>query len=48
MKPDYYPLFQMVEFENLLDNAAWYQQKVKERLDETEELIEEIIKATEP
>lgn len=48
VKPDYYPLFQKVEFENLLDNSLWLHQQVIERLEETEVLIDEIIEATEP
>ncbi|MBT8290298.1 MAG: hypothetical protein KJO93_05645 [Muriicola sp.] len=48
VKPDYYPLFQKVEFENLLDNSLWLHQQVIERLEETEVLIDEIIEATQP
>ena len=46
VKPDYYPLFQKIEFENYLDNNIWYYQQVKERCEETDLLIDEIIKAT--
>ncbi|MCB0461577.1 MAG: hypothetical protein R2816_05445 [Flavobacteriaceae bacterium] len=48
VKPDYYPLFQKVEFENLLDNSLWLHQQIVERLNETEKLIDEIINATKP
>ena len=46
VKPDYYPLFQEITFENYLDNNIWYYQQVKERCEETDELIDEIIEAT--
>jgi len=46
VKPNYYPLFQKVEFENLLDNSLWLHQQVIERLKETETLIDEIIDTT--
>ena len=46
VKPDYYPLFQEVEFENYLDNILWFNQKLHERSLETQTLIEKIIKAT--
>lgn len=48
VKPNYYPLFQSVEFENLLDNSLWLHQKIIERLNETEKLIDEIIDTTSP
>lgn len=48
VKPDYYPLFQEVEFENYLDNNLWFHQQILERCDETEMLIDEIINATNP
>ncbi len=48
VKPDYHPLFQKVEFENLLDNSLWLHQKIMDRLDETELLIEEILQETKP
>ncbi|PIB38148.1 hypothetical protein [Maribacter sp. 4G9] len=48
VKPDYYPLFQKVEFENLLDNSLWLHQNIMDRLDETEMLIEEILQETKP
>ena len=44
IKPDYCPLFQRVEFENLLDNSMWLTQQVILRLEETEKLIEEILR----
>jgi len=44
--PDFYPLFQEVEFENQLDNNLWHYQQVKERSLETDKLIDEIIEAT--
>ncbi len=43
VKPNYHPLFQKVEFENLLDNSLWLHQQIIERLNETEELIDKII-----
>ena len=48
VKPDYYPLFQEVAFENSLDNSLWYHQQVLERCEETSLLIDEIIEATKP
>lgn len=48
VKPNYYPLFQKVEFENLLDNALWLHQQIIDRLKETENLIDNIIDATKP
>jgi len=48
VKPDYYPVFQEVTFENYLDNNIWYYQQVKERCLETDKLIDEIIEATKP
>jgi hypothetical protein len=48
VKPDYYPMFQEVEFENYLDNNLWFHQEILERCDDTEMLIDEIIKATKP
>ncbi|MDX1471072.1 MAG: hypothetical protein R3213_06215, partial [Flavobacteriaceae bacterium] len=47
VKPDYYPLFQMIEFENLLDNSLWLHQQIDDRLDQTDYLIDQIIKETE-
>ncbi|NER11699.1 hypothetical protein SAMN06265375_10553 [Muriicola jejuensis] len=47
LKPDYYLLFQKIEFENLLDNTLWMNQQVLLRLEESEALIEEIIRETE-
>ena len=46
VKPDYYPLFQEIEFENYLDNSQWLHQQILERCDDTEMLIDEIINAT--
>lgn len=43
VKPDYYPLFQEVKFENSLENLLWYNQKVVERTVETRELINQIL-----
>ncbi|SRX54422.1 DUF6090 family protein [Aequorivita sp. CIP111184] len=48
VKPNYYPLFQDVAFENLLDNSLWLHKEVVVRLEETDKLIDEIIKATKP
>ena len=48
IKPDYYPLFQDIAFENFLDNHLWYNQQVIERCEETDKLIDKIIEATEP
>ena len=48
VKPDYYPLFQEITFENYLDNNLWYFQQVKERCEETDILIDEIIENTKP
>ena len=46
VKPDYYPLFQKVEFENLIENSLWYQQNLNDRLEETDVLIDKIITAS--
>jgi hypothetical protein len=46
VKPDYYPLFQKVEFENLLDNSLWLHQQIIERIYETDLLIDKIIEAS--
>lgn len=48
IKPDYFALFQEIEFENYLDNNLWHHQKLLERCAETEKLIDEIIIATNP
>ena len=45
VKPDYYPLFQEVEFENLIENTLWYSQNLDDRLEETKVLIDKIISA---
>jgi hypothetical protein len=46
VKPDYYPLFQKVIFENLIENSLWYYQNLNDRLEETDVLIDKIISAT--
>jgi hypothetical protein len=46
VKPDYYPLFQEVEFENYLDNSLWLHQQILERCEDTRTLIAEMINAT--
>ena len=46
VKPNYQPLFQKVEFENLLDNSLWLHQQIIDRLKETEDLIDKIIEVT--
>ena len=46
VRPDYYPLFQKVEFENLIENSLWYQQNLNDRLEETDVLIDKIITAS--
>ncbi len=46
IKPDYYPLFQEIIFENNLDNSLWYHQQVLDRCLETDKLIDQIIEAT--
>ena len=46
VKPNYYLLFQKVEFENLLDNSLWLHQQIMDRLKETEDLIDKIIEVT--
>tara|TARA_R110000851_G_scaffold7469_1_gene28922 strand:+ start:13405 stop:14148 length:744 start_codon:yes stop_codon:yes gene_type:complete len=48
VKPNYYPLFQNVAFENLLDNSLWLHKEVVVRLEETDRLIDKIIEATKP
>ncbi|MDT0559137.1 DUF6090 family protein [Ichthyenterobacterium sp. W332] len=48
VKPDYYLLFQDIEFENYIDNYLWYAYQLKERCIETDKLIDEIIEATKP
>ncbi len=48
VKPDYFPLFQDIVFENYLDNHLWYTQQVIERCEETALLIDQIIEATQP
>ena len=48
VKPSYYPLFQNVAFENLLDNSLWLHKEVVVRLEETDRLIDKIIEATKP
>lgn len=46
VKPDYYSLFQEVEFENYLDNILWYNQSLYNRSMEMYELIDKIIEVT--
>ena len=46
VKPDYYPLFQKIEFENYIENTLWYRQNVLDRIEETDVLIDKIILAT--
>lgn len=48
VKPDYYPLFQDVKFENYLDNSLWFHHQVFLRCEETDLLIDDIINATRP
>ncbi|QNJ98136.1 DUF6090 family protein [Constantimarinum furrinae] len=48
VKPNYYPLFQSIKFENLLDNSLWLHQNIIDRLYEAEKLVDEIIKTTNP
>lgn len=48
VKPDYYPLFQEIEFENYLDNNLWFHQQILERCEDTDLLIDQIINATKP
>ena len=48
VKPEYFSLFQEVEFENYLDNNLWFHQQILERCNETEILIDKIIKTTKP
>ncbi|MCA0154407.1 hypothetical protein LBV24_14345 [Winogradskyella sp. 2Y89] len=48
VKPDYYPLFQDITFENYVDNYLWYARQVMERCEDTDQLIDEIIEATKP
>ena len=48
VKPDYYPVFHEVTFENYLDNSIWHYQQVKERCEETDKLMDEIIDGTKP
>ncbi len=48
VKPDYYPLFQKVEFENIIENSLWHQQNLNYRLEETQVLIDKIFNASKP
>ena len=48
IKPDYYEVFQEIQFENFLDNSQWLHQQILERCEETKKLINEIINATKP
>ena len=46
IKPDYYELFQEIEFENYLDNSQWLHQQILERCQETGKMIDRIINVT--
>jgi len=46
VRPDYYPLFQDISFENYMDNHLWYAQQLIERCEETGLLIDEILAVT--
>ena len=48
LKPDYYTLFHLLKFENIQDNLLWYHNKNLNGLDIVNNLIHDIIKATEP
>ena len=48
LKPDYYTLFNLLKFENIQDNLIWYQNKNLNGLEIVNNLIKEIIDATEP
>lgn len=48
VKPDYYSLFQEVEFENYLDNTLWFHLQIQKRCAEIDEIIDQIITATAP
>ncbi len=48
LKKSYGPLFQNLEFENIMENGIYLQDKTIERLKECDQLIDEIIKITQP
>lgn len=48
LKKDYHPLFQLLEYENLLDNYLYMHQKSLDRYHEADELITKITNITEP
>ncbi len=47
LKTDYYTLFQKLKFENIMDNVLWYHNKIRLSLESTNDLILNIIAATE-
>ena len=48
LNPDYYTLFHLLKFENIQDNLLWYHNKNLNGLEIVNNLIHDIIKATEP
>jgi len=48
LNPDYYTLFHLLKFENIQDNLLWYHNKNLNGLEIVNNLILDIIKATEP
>ncbi|OUS01007.1 hypothetical protein A9Q86_09695 [Flavobacteriales bacterium 33_180_T64] len=48
LKKDYYPLFQLLEYENLLDNYLYMHQKSLDRYHEADALITKITDITRP
>ena len=48
IQTDYYPLFQQIEFENLLDNDIYYLQQKVDQLKEIKEIQQKIIDHTSP
>lgn len=47
LKADYHTLFHMLTYENIMDNVLWYHNKIRISLESTNELIDNIIDATE-
>lgn len=47
IKPDYYPLFQDIKFENYLDNTLWLHQQLYDPCVDTKDLMTKIISYTE-
>jgi hypothetical protein len=47
LKRDYYPLFQNPEFESIMDNSIFLQEMNRQRMLEAQNLIQDILKATE-